>query len=127
MTTCQYYPHPPLSPLTSYPASVRWRIDIERRICRKMIRTLRRDGYRLRVNSGEEWETRADANENELMRALFNLDDAWLVVRDRDNKKCGWIRLIFGNDGYDVVNDYTTNLETVLAPVFAYADAFEGD
>ena len=35
------------------------------------------------------------------------------------------MRLIYGNDGWDVVNDYTTNLEPLLAGATAEADRLE--
>lgn len=34
-------------------------------------------------------------------------------------------RIIYGNTGFDVINDYTTNLETVLAGTNALADQLE--
>jgi hypothetical protein len=38
----------------------------------------------------------------------------------------GWVRFIYGNDGWDVINDYTTNLEPVIAGVNALAEKMEG-
>lgn len=116
------YWHPPLPPLSSYRAiGLRNRIDIERKICRRAIRELRKAGYTLRIHSGDDWETTTAAPENKLMRAMFNLDEAWLIAF-KDGRQCGWVRLVFGNDGWDVISDYSMNLEEALKPVNDYAD-----
>jgi hypothetical protein len=121
MTAPTYCPHPALKPLADIP-----RVDIERKICRRTIRDLISAGFALRVHSGEEWETPKAATETQLMRALFNLDDAWLVVFEA-GKRVGWVRFVFGNCGWDVMSDYTTNLAPALKDVEAYADAFDAD
>lgn len=121
-----YYPHPELKPLNQYPNTVRARIAIERKICRKTIRLMKAAGLSMRVHSGEEWETRSSASEAALMRAMFNLDDAWLVI-SKGRERLGWVRFVFGNDGYDVVSDYTLapEIETVMNQVNEYADRFD--
>ena len=116
-----YYPHPKLKPLAEYDNSVRGRIAVERSVCRRLIRTLKSAGYTLRVHSGDEWETPKAASEDTLMRAMFNLDEAWLIVSE-NGKRIGYVYLVFGNDGYDVISDHTMNLEAAIAPVDAYAN-----
>lgn len=37
----------------------------------------------------------------------------------------GWVRFVYGNDGHDVISDYTTNLESVLEPINAYAESLD--
>lgn len=51
------------------------------------------------------------------------VDDCHLFVRDGNGNRKGWVRFVYGNDGWDVMNDYTTNLEDVLKEVNAYADS----
>lgn len=126
MTTQTYYPHPKLKPVTAYPMSIRSRIDAERKICRRTIRELHAAGYEMRVHSGDEFETKRAETESGLMRALFNLDDAWLLVHHKGQRKAfGWVRFVFGNDGWDVVSDYTTNLEAVMDTITQYSRQFE--
>ncbi len=37
----------------------------------------------------------------------------------------GWVRFIYGNDGWDVISDYTTNLEPVMKLVQPLIDRLE--
>jgi hypothetical protein len=37
------------------------------------------------------------------------------------------VRFVYGNDGYDVINDYTVDLEDVLKSVNEYADRMGGN
>jgi len=65
------------------------------------------------------------------MRAIMTTDDDMLLFNAStasgapEDKMVGWVRLIYGNDGWDVVNDYTTNLETLMAGATALADKLE--
>jgi len=48
--------------------------------------------------------------------ALFDLDAVGLdVYEGRDCR--GWVYLIFGNDGWDLISNYSTSLESFLTPV----------
>lgn len=44
---------------------------------------------------------------------------------DTTGKRIGWVRMIYGNDGWDVMADYTTNLEDVLTDANKLADKLE--
>ena len=37
----------------------------------------------------------------------------------------GWVQFIYGNAGFDVINDYTVNLEAALARTNKLADSFD--
>lgn len=70
---------------------------------------------------------------------MFTTDEDYLFVYDpkqpdeddaedgrADANKIGWIWFIYGNDGHDVVSDYTTNLEKVLQGATALAEELAG-
>lgn len=67
--------------------------------------------------------TAIDSNATtEFIQNLFNLDDAILCVYGSydsylKDDPCGWIRLVFGNDGHNLISDYSTSLETFPKPV----------
>jgi hypothetical protein len=46
---------------------------------------------------------------------VFQAADATGV--ERVCRPFAWVRFVYGNDGYDVISDYTTSLEAVLAPI----------
>jgi hypothetical protein len=116
---------------------IRKRIAIETRIVRKVIRAGIKAGYHLAVYDGEEFHPVMP--ERELMALLFNLDDAWLEFYTEPKPKVlgeapkawfarptthakGWVRFVFGNDGWDVICDYTTNLSELLEPIEQYCN-----
>jgi hypothetical protein len=103
--------------------SVRIRQRVERSIARKVIGALLRAGYTISVNDGEETTLKCSSQRREIFAAMFTTDeDRLLVHADGEEDSFGWVRFIYGNDGWDVINDYTTNLEAVLAPVNAYCE-----
>jgi hypothetical protein len=50
-----------------------------------------------------------------ILSSLMETDDDRLIVRP-----AGWVYFVYGNDGFDVVSDYTTNLEAILCPTFNF-------
>lgn len=98
------------------------RIVVERAIFRCTAKALMEAGYSLRLFDGEEWATPITTSLQVLMDEMFATDEEQLVVYDSTGKKCGWVFFVYGNSGWDVINDYTTNLEPVLASINAYTD-----
>ena len=85
------------------------RIMTERRICTALIKQVLADGNALSVFDGEEWTVKSSRDEKLIRAALFTTESDELVVRDVDNNRLGWFQLTYGNDGYDVIGDYTAN------------------
>lgn len=98
--------------------------DMERRIVKAVVYSLTRAGFQLQTDDGEEkscWLT-----DPELVLSLcFGVDDLWLIARRSSDGKRGWVRLVYGNDGWDVLSDYTVNLETELGPANRLSDRLE--
>lgn len=109
--------------------SVRMRQEVEHKIIRAALLSIVSAGYFVTADNGEEdvIENRTDVDV--IMRAMFTTDDEWLHISILDTsvpldgpvrepkeryKVIGWVYLVYGNDGYDVINDYTTNLEQLL-------------
>ena len=47
------------------------------------------------------------------MAAMFSTDEDYLYVH-KGKEKAGWVRFIYGESGWDVICDYTTNLESLM-------------
>lgn len=100
--------------------------SIERTIVRRLVDDFLANGAVLGVNDGEEITLARSADANAVMKALFTTDEDYLLVwanGDHFNPNAtGWVRLVYGNDGEDVVCDYTTNLEPMMAPINAWVE-----
>lgn len=106
--------------------SVAARQLIEKEIARRTIQSLLEKGYAISVHDGEETTVKRSLDKKVIIEAMFTTDEDILYVHaNSDTKAFGWIMFVYGNDGHDVISDYTTNLEEVLAPVNAYANAIE--
>ncbi len=108
---------------------IRRRIAIERRIVKKTIDDLLAAGFELAVHDGEEWHERT-TDRAKLIDAIMNTDEDRLFVYRADGPKgrrdwFGWVFFVYGNDGWDVMSDYTVNLEDTLKPVNALADSLQ--
>lgn len=108
----------PESILAPCDREVRSRRATEYRIVHKLVGDLLAAGFQLWTCDRIDIPS-ADV---EPMGELFACDEQVLFV-SRPGVPAGWVRLVYGNDGWDVISDYTTNLEKQLAAVNAYAES----
>ena len=95
----------------------------EKEIAVEAIKALLKHGCRLTVFNGEDDEITMSTDPDAILGAMMTTDEDYLIVHHPvGDERIGWVRFVYGNDGWDVINDYTTNLETVLTPVNALAD-----
>jgi hypothetical protein len=107
--------------------SVKPRIRIEQKIARYTVRALLRAGFLLSVYDGEEITVERSADAATICNAMFSTDEDYLFVyEDGQAARNGWVRFVYGNDGYDVICDYTTNLDPQMDAVNKYAESFGG-
>ena len=73
-------------------------------------------GYSLRVDYGEGDRTQQLGSIKELLGSLRACDEEWLDVETKGGKAIGSISLVYsnGNDGLDVISDYTGGLDKVM-------------
>lgn len=108
--------------------SVKMRQEVEKKILRSAAEAVIAAGFSIIVNDGEKDATERLADVDAVMAAVCSTDEDYFVVCKRTkrvaNSQFGWIRFIYGNDGWDVINDYTTNLEDILKPTIALAESY---
>jgi hypothetical protein len=104
----------------------RW---IERQIVKLTIDALLKAGYELRIerDSTEFCDSyRVVDGSQESLDEMFACDEERLYVGESAPYD-GYVYFVYGNDGWDVMNDYTTNLERILAPIMKLADSEDID
>ncbi len=105
---------------------------IEREICEAVVTDALAAGYGLSLQAdGEEFEA-PTFDGKAIMSTLMDVDDAYLILHQKPlptttlgTDSEGWVRFVFGNSGYDVISDYTTNLETLLARADSIANRYD--
>lgn len=83
------------------------RIKAEKRMCTALVSACLKRGYEISVSDGEDWPVKRSNDKPAILAALFSTDEDVIVIRAKDGSKAGWFRLIYGNDGYDVISDYS--------------------
>lgn len=94
------------------------RQNVELAILRATVNALLKNGFTLSVFDGEEdllikGESEGSKDKKAIFDALFNTDEDYLNAW-KDGRIFGWVRFVYGNDGWDVISDYTTNLEPYI-------------
>lgn len=95
----------------------------EYRIIRAFVRAALKAGHAVGVHNGEEGFG-PFTGERQVLKQIMSVDDEHLTVY-KDGKRVGWVYLVYGNDGCDVISDYTVNLEPMMAEADAAADREE--
>jgi len=108
-------------------ASVKPRILVERRIAVCLVEELLEQGFSISVFGSEDWTLKRSVNRDEILSAMSTTDDDQLRVRRVDGEKIGgystgWFHLVYGNDGPDVLSDYSTNMEPFMTKTNALID-----
>lgn len=101
------------------------RQEMERRIAAEVIGCLFTAGFSITGNDGEEDYLPNCTDPVALLSQMFTTDQDRLYVFTKEGKGNGGVWFVYGNDGWDVVSDYTVNLETVLRPALDYAETLE--
>lgn len=105
------------------------RIKLEHQIVRRIVRDLLAAGYELTVNNGgEENEIPWSRNFSEIASALFATDDEHILTRkigEQTQTGSSFVYLVYGNDAWEVVNDYGMSLEHVMGGINKYCERLE--
>jgi hypothetical protein len=114
--------------MTAAQRAVAKRHAIEKRIARRLVQTLLKAGYLVSVYDGGAFPVKRSNKLTEILAGMFSTDIDTLKLRlaSAPDAVAGFVQLVYGNDGYDVISDYSTSLdEPVMNAVNAYVDRLE--
>jgi len=100
---------------------------IERRIVKAVVRAALEAGYTISLdNGGDDWELRKETNRVKIFRELFATDSERIYLRDPSGRlPSGGVAFVYGNDGWDVIADFSPSLDELLAPIFRLCNKLE--
>ena len=107
--------------IKNHDISCRPRAMMEALICRKILECSNAAGYTIEI---EEYDGEKTPDDDSVLKACFNLDEIHMLFH-KDGKYVGWVMLVMGNSGHDLISDYTTNLEDFLKPANELSDKLE--
>lgn len=93
---------------------IQLRIDIEKKIVRAFCLAAMDAGYTCQINNGDD-ETGPFSNLTLALKHLFLTDQDVITLYDHFGKQSGWAHMVYGNDGWDVIHDYSINVESLMA------------
>ena len=112
--------------------TVEKRREIERRIITRIVEDALKSGFTLSVdNGGDEFEIEKSANRREVLDAMMATDQEHLYFHDNSGRNVGAVFLVYGNDGTDVICDYSSrhglDMDQQLKGAMDLADKIEND
>lgn len=109
------------------------RIKTEGKIAAALIATLLAKGAVLNLNDDShgngDWTVENSTDKAAIIQAMFTTDGDLLEAHDAEGTWLGWFQFIYGNDGYDVISDYTANefCEAIMEEIQPVIDRAEFD
>jgi hypothetical protein len=88
---------------------------VEREIATAFIKSTLGADHEISVDNGDE-ESEKFCDQTSVLGAMFQTDEDRLYIW-KQGKRFGWAYFVYGNGGWDVLSDYTTNLESLMGPV----------
>jgi hypothetical protein len=116
--------------------SIAIRQEIERKIVSSFVQAALAKGYRLAVSLERGYDTDemllGSRDRRKIIEEAFAGDEAHIFVQPAEGNtvqdgqvvSIGWVYVVLGNDGWDVISDYTTNLEPLMAGANKLADKY---
>lgn len=98
------------------------RQNVERQVIDKLLDEAIKHNLSFRLFDGEAWATEKTNDKQVILGAVMSVDDETLYFFDAEGKKAGWVRLIYGNDGWDVIADNSQKIDYILPPVTEFAN-----
>ncbi len=95
-----------------------------RSVVRRVVKDALAAGYQLKVVNGEE-QGKILSTSKKVLAAMFAVDEEHLCFY-KDGKVKGSVFFVYGNDGWDVICDHSTSLESVLAGATELVDKYAG-
>lgn len=89
--------------------------DMEQRIAKMVIQAGIDNGFDMMINDGEDNVTPWTTDPSVLFDAMFSTDEDMIYFRKGLINH--FVYFVYGNEGYDVISDYSVALEEVLKPV----------
>lgn len=94
--------------------SVKMRQEVERKIATAFVKAAIREKYEIVVDYGDG-PTDLLFTTRSVLAAMFQGDEDRLYLYKKGGTRIvGWVYFVYGNDGWDVISDYTTNLESLM-------------
>jgi hypothetical protein len=103
--------------------SVKMRQEVERKIAEALINQALAAGYQISVDNGEDEESGVWDTSEEILASMFQTDEDRLYMW-KDGDRFGWVYFVYGNDGWDVISDYTTNLDHIMSDANAISNFY---
>jgi hypothetical protein len=99
--------------------------ELEEKILRSCISELLNHGFELTVSNGMDRPIRLSTDADAVFNVMRSVEEERILVF-HNNKNIGWIYFVCGNDGWDVICDYTINMERYLTKTFALIEELGG-
>lgn len=113
----------------NYSPALAQRIETEGKIANALVKKALADGYVVSVYDGEEWALKFSNDRSQILGAMFSTDEEMIAISSGEpgaRKRFGTVSMVYGNDGYDVISDYSAadldGFANWLKPISDYAD-----
>ncbi len=85
------------------------RMRMEKRMASGLVKACLARGFAITIDNGEDKPVVKGTGYREIMDNLWQTDEESILIYDTEGVCRGWFFLVYGNDGWDLVADFTAN------------------
>lgn len=89
--------------------------------CKHLIDYMLAKGHTISVWDGEEWQVKRSTDVKAIDEAVTSVEEAELVIRDKDDKKIGWARV----SAYEITPEETVMDNTITDAMNEWEEAYD--
>jgi hypothetical protein len=101
---------------------------LEKQVLKQLVTDILAAGYSISIGNGENMVVRKSIKKTDILAALRSVFEEHLYVHEPVcGNRIGWVTFVYGkNDIKDMINDYSVNLEVMLANTWKLIDEMQG-
>jgi hypothetical protein len=103
------------------------RLRLELQVVTAVVDEALKRGWAVSVFDGEETTVEQSKDREAIIAALRTTDEDQLTFHTDDSMTRAWVRLIYGNLPWEVVNDYSVSLEDFMQPIDKLCETLEAE
>lgn len=88
--------------------------EMDRAIVTQCVEELLEQGFNLSLFHEEALAFKHSTNKEQILSNLLQCDEETLAIYDNTQQRVGWVFFVYGNDGYDVISDYSITIEQYI-------------
>ena len=99
--------------------------EMDKAIVTAVVEELLEQGFSLSLFHEEAPAFKQSTDKELILSNIHQCDEETLAAYDKAGQRTGWVFFVYGNDGYDVLSDYSLSIEKYIPKTLKLSEELE--